>query len=239
MASEPWKYSRTQFRPLRSDVTRNPTVVIYSPVTWDVDRPLPLGSDEGQESTHPSWLQTLCACLPTPSGNPGRAPGNTRSRDQSASLQSRLRWALGAPPGGRMQRVLGRHVDLPVVDVAQHGLEGLSAGHHLPDGDVHLAVLWHEGPEHGLKVAADRGGGFLARSKCRHLLALQQMQACLAPPPHTTPSTHLERAARMALWAGLGCPSSSRVMSQNSAPAPSRYAFMSWIRDVPGGEPQG
>lgn len=79
MASEPWKASHTQFRPLRSDVTRNPTVVIYSPVTWDVDRPLPLGSDEGQESTHPSWLQTLCACPPTPSGNPGRAPGNPRS----------------------------------------------------------------------------------------------------------------------------------------------------------------
>lgn len=62
-----------------------------------------------------------------------------------------------------MQRVLGRHVDLAVVDVAQHGLKGLPAGHHLPNGDVHLAVLGHEGPEHGLKVAAN-GGPALSKS---------------------------------------------------------------------------
>lgn len=125
-----------------------------------------------------------------------------------------------------MQRVLGWHVDLAVVDVAQHGLEGLPAGHHLPNGDVHLAVLRHEGPEHGLKVAAD-GGQALSKSASAQLLT--------HPSARETHPIHLERAARMALWAGRGCPSSSSVMSQNSAPAPSRYAFMSWIRDVPGG----
>lgn len=120
-----------------------------------------------------------------------------------------------------MQGVLGRHVDLAIVDVAQHGLEGLPAGHHLPNGDVHLAVLGHEGPEHGLEVAA--GGR-------------QPQQGSQRPTrAHAPHPTHLERAARMALWAGRGCPSSRRVMSQNSAPAPSKYAFMSWIRDVPGG----
>lgn len=37
----------------------------------------------------------------------------------------------------------------------------------------------------------------------------------------------------MALCAGRGCPSNSRIMSQNSSPPPSRQAFMSCTRDVP------
>lgn len=198
---------------------RTPT----DPVLWAVMRV--------KNPPTPPGCKPLCACRPTPSGNPGRARGTGEPLgDHTARSSLPASELLSVGPGGRMQGVLGRHVDLTVVDVTQHGLEGLPAGHHLPDGDVHLAVLRHEGPEHGLKVAADRGGGVLALGKC------SGAGTCPAPPP---PPTHLERAARMALWAGLGCPSSSRVMSQNSAPAPSRYAFMSWIRDVPGGEARG
>ena len=55
----------------------------------------------------------------------------------------------------RIQRVFWGHVDVAVVDVAQHGLEGLLAGNHLPYGDVHLPIHRHEGAEHGLKVTED------------------------------------------------------------------------------------
>lgn len=58
----------------------------------------------------------------------------------------------------RIQRILWGHVDITVVDVAQHGVKGLLARHHLPDGDVDLAILRHEGAEHGLKVTAEPQG---------------------------------------------------------------------------------
>lgn len=52
----------------------------------------------------------------------------------------------------RIQRIFRGHVDVTVVDVAQHGLEGLLARYHLADGDVDLSVHGHEGAKHGLKV---------------------------------------------------------------------------------------
>lgn len=52
----------------------------------------------------------------------------------------------------RIQRILRRHVDVSIVDVAQHGLKCLLTGNHLANGDIYLAVLWHEGAEHGLKI---------------------------------------------------------------------------------------
>lgn len=52
----------------------------------------------------------------------------------------------------RIQGIFRGHVDVTVVDVAQHGLEGLLARYHLADGDVDLTVLGHEGAKHGLKV---------------------------------------------------------------------------------------
>lgn len=53
----------------------------------------------------------------------------------------------------RIQRVLWRHVDVSVINVAQHGLEGLFARDHFSYGDVHLSVLGHERAEHRLKIA--------------------------------------------------------------------------------------
>lgn len=58
----------------------------------------------------------------------------------------------------RIQRVLWRHVDVSVVNVAQHGLEGLFARHHFSDGDVHLSVLGHERAEHRFKIASSKKG---------------------------------------------------------------------------------
>lgn len=88
----------------------------------------------------------------------------------------------GAPSGERMQRIFGWHVDLAVVDVAQHRFEGLPAGYHLPNGDVYLPILGHKGPEHGLKVATDRGS---------RGLALNRYSQCLSPaqPCSRTPLT--------------------------------------------------
>lgn len=88
----------------------------------------------------------------------------------------------GAPSGVRMQRILGWHVDLTVVDVAQHRFEGLPAGYHLPNGDVHLSILGHKGPEHGLKVATDKGSRGLALSRYSQCLGPTQ------PCSHTTPT---------------------------------------------------
>lgn len=55
----------------------------------------------------------------------------------------------------RIQRIFWRHVDITIVDIAQHGVKGLLTRHHLPNGDVDLTILGHKGAEHGLKVAAE------------------------------------------------------------------------------------
>ena len=38
--------------------------------------------------------------------------------------------------GEEVERVLGRHGDIAVVDVAHEGVEGLPRGHHLADLDL-------------------------------------------------------------------------------------------------------
>lgn len=119
----------------------HPHVQTPTEVTWPGVTPHRAVTDPSSEPTCPSRVHTpLCPWRIAPE-NPGHG-------------------AVPGMPGSskaRMQRVLRRHVDFTIVDVAQHRLEGLPAGYHLPDGDVHLAVLRHEGPEHGLEVAADNG----------------------------------------------------------------------------------
>lgn len=55
----------------------------------------------------------------------------------------------------RIQRIFWRHIDVTIVDIPQHGVKGLLTWHHLPDGDINLTILRHEGAEHCLKVTAE------------------------------------------------------------------------------------
>lgn len=52
----------------------------------------------------------------------------------------------------RIQGILWRHVDVAIVDITQHRLEGLLTWDHLTNGYIYLTVHRHEGAEHRLKV---------------------------------------------------------------------------------------
>ena len=56
-----------------------------------------------------------------------------------------------------VQSILGWYLHVSIVDVPQEGVKSGPGGDQLPKGDLHLAVLGHEGAEEGLKVGAPGG----------------------------------------------------------------------------------